>query len=105
MSRVTEDILGDVTELEKMVELVSLFGLLGSITASILFFPQVWKAWKVKKTKELSWLMICIGIFNGLFWTAYGVLKLDPFIYVTNTLLTSALVMLAVLKMRYDKNG
>lgn len=85
------------------MELVSLFGLLGSVTAASLFFPQVWKAWKTKRTENLSWLTILIGIFNGLVWTSYGVLKLDPFIYITNVLLMTALVILALLKNMYDK--
>ncbi|MBI2075864.1 MAG: hypothetical protein HYT72_01280 [Candidatus Aenigmarchaeota archaeon] len=84
-----------------MVDLIPVFGLLGSITASVIFFPQVWKAWRTKRTEDLSWLMIAIGVANGFFWIVYGFLKSDPFIYVTNTLLFSATIMLAVLKKRY----
>lgn len=85
-----------------MVDLAPLFGLLGSITASTIFFPQVWWAWKTKKTKDLSWLTIIIGVLNGFFWIVYGVLKSDPFIYVTNTLLFIATFILAILKKKYD---
>lgn len=85
------------------MDIASAFGLAGSITASVLFFPQVWKAWKTKETDELSWLMIGIGILNGFIWTVYGLLKSDPFIYVTNVLLMTAIVMLAALKRKYDK--
>ena len=87
-----------------MVELLSVIGLLGSFTAASLFFPQVYSAWKTKKTRDLSWLMIYIGMANGLFWTAYGLLKADPFIYVTNALLFVATTMLAILKKKYTKN-
>ena len=85
------------------MDIAFVFGLLGSVGASVLFFPQVWKAWRTKETKSLSWLTIIIGIFNGSVWTAYGFLRNDPFIYVTNTLLTGALLMLAALKRRYDR--
>ena len=84
-----------------MVELISIIGLFGSITASSLFFPQVYAAWKTRRTKDLSWLTILIGVVNGLLWTSYGLLKADPFIYITNTLLAVATGMLVILKKRY----
>ncbi len=85
-----------------MADLTAIFGLLGSITAATLFLPQVWKAYKSRKTKDLSWMTIIIGMMNGIFWVAYGLLKTDPFIYVTNSVLLSATVSLALLKNRYD---
>ncbi len=83
------------------MNLVSLLGLAGSFTAAMLFFPQVYQAWKTKRTEELSWGTVGLGLANGIFWTSYGILKADPFIYVTNAILFSALAMLAVLKKRY----
>ncbi|MBI4177445.1 MAG: PQ-loop repeat-containing protein [Candidatus Aenigmarchaeota archaeon] len=85
------------------MDLASVFGLLGAITASTIFFPQVWTAYKTKRTKDLAWLTIIIGILNGFFWIAYGFMKSDPFIYVTNILLFTATVALATLKRKYDK--
>ena len=84
-----------------MVELIFLLGLGGSICAASLFFPQVYKAWKMKETRDLAWLTIILGLANGLFWVSYGLLKSDPFIYVTNTLLFIALLLLAILKKKY----
>jgi len=86
-----------------MIDFAPFFGFLGSITASTIFFPQVWKTWKTKKTKDLSWPIIIIGVFNGFFWTAYGLLKSDPFIYVTNIFLFTATFLLAIMKKKYDK--
>ena len=86
-----------------MMDLTFVFGLLGSITASTIFFPQVWKSWKTKRTKDLSWYTIFIGVLNGFFWTVYGFMKSDPFIYVTNILLLTATLLLAVLKKKYDR--
>lgn len=89
-----------------MVDITSLapvFGLLGSVTASTIFLPQVWRAWRTKQTKDLSWLMIVLGIANGFFWIVYGFIKFDPFIYVTNSLLFTATVTLFILKKRFDK--
>lgn len=79
----------------------SVLGLGGAITASSLFFPQVWISYKTKKTNELAWFTILIGMLNGCFWVGYGLLAGDPFIYVTNTLLFIGAFLLFLLKKRY----
>jgi len=84
-----------------MFNLPQLFGLLGSITAAVLFFPQVFKSYKTKKTKELSWFGIIIGMLNGIFWIIYGLFKSDPFIYVTNIILFTGAFLLITLKIKY----
>lgn len=84
-----------------MVELVSIIGLLGAITAASIFLPQVWKSFKTKKTKDLSYLTIFIGMANGLLWTSYGLIKFDPFLYVTNLVLFIATFLLGLLKKKY----
>ncbi len=84
-----------------MIDIVSVFGLLGSITAASLFFPQAYISWKTKKTHDLSWFGILIGMLNGVFWIVYGLFRSDPFIYVTNTLLFIGALLLLVLKRKY----
>ena len=84
-----------------MADLAPLFGLLGSITAASLFFPQVWSSYKAKKTHDLAWFGIILGMLNGVFWIAYGLMKLDPFIYVTNMILFVGAFLLFVLKKKY----
>ncbi|MBS3054327.1 MAG: hypothetical protein J4431_02210 [Candidatus Aenigmarchaeota archaeon] len=78
-----------------------MLGLSGSVTASVLFFPQVWSSYKTRSTKDLSWAIILIGIANGAIWTIYGLLKADAFIYVTNFMIVIATSMLFVLKRKY----
>ncbi|MBI4019008.1 MAG: PQ-loop repeat-containing protein [Candidatus Aenigmarchaeota archaeon] len=84
-----------------MPDLMFLLGLSGSITASILFFPQVWASYRTKRTKDLSWAVILIGIINGAIWTVYGLLKADMFIYATNSMIVIATSMLLMLKRKY----
>ncbi len=79
----------------------SIFGLLASITASLIFFPQVWQSFKSKKTRDLAWFGIIIGMLNGVFWVTYGLFKGDPFIYVTNSLLFLGAFLLLILKKKY----
>ena len=84
-----------------MIEATTVLGFIGSITAATLFFPQVWTAWKTKNTKGLSIFMIFLGMLNGIAWSTYGILRLDPFIYITNSVLFIATTMLLILKRRY----
>ena len=84
-----------------MNEAASFFGLLGSITAASLFFPQVWVSYKAKHTHDIAWFGIIIGMLNGVFWVVYGLLKGDPFIYVTNIVLFIGAFLLMLLKNKY----
>lgn len=85
-----------------MMTITTIVGFLGSITAAGLFFPQVWKSYQSKQTDDLAWSGIAIGALNGIFWTTYGVLRDDPFIYITNTILLLGAILLAMLKKKYD---
>ncbi len=81
-----------------MFELATLFGLLGGVTSASIFFPQVYRSWKTKRTNDLSWPTIGIGLLCAFSWVAYGLLRADPFIWVTNLLLFTASALLALLK-------
>jgi len=78
-----------------------IFGYLGSIFAALIFFPQVWSSHTTKKTKDLSWMGIIIGMLNGISWVVYGSLKGDPFIWVTNSILFVGAFLLMILKKKY----
>ena len=84
-----------------MQNLEIIFGLLGSITAALLFFPQVLVSYKSKKTHDIAWFGIVIGLLNGFFWVVYGLIKSDPFIYITNIILFIGAFLLFLLKKKY----
>ncbi len=81
--------------------LVSMLGLLGAITASSIFIPQVLASYKNKKTKDVAWFTIVISLANAVFWTSYGFIKADPFIYVTNMISFVATFLLMLLKRKH----
>lgn len=83
----------------KSIEL--LFGYLGSTFAALLFFPQVLTSYRTKKTISLSWMGIIIGMLNGISWVCYGLLKGDPFIWVTNAILFVGAFLLMILKKKH----
>lgn len=81
--------------------MASIFGLLGSMTAASLFFPQVWRSYRTKHTRDIAWFGIIIGMLNGVFWVVYGFFKIDPFIYVTNIILFVGAFLLMLLKRKH----
>lgn len=84
-----------------MADWASIVGVMGGITSSSMFFPQVWKSFKQKDTSSLSWLGLIVGFVNGVFWLSYGVLKNDPILYVTNSFFTTGALLLILLKLKY----
>lgn len=79
----------------------SVIGLCGSITSACLFLPQVWSSHKTKQTQQIAWTSVFVGLLNAFFWTGYGILKNDPFIYVTNILSFFGAFLLLLLKKRH----
>ena len=50
-----------------------LLGYLAAVLTTVAFFPQVFKAFKTKSTKDMSlmmWLLFCLGV---LCWLIYGI--------------------------------
>lgn len=84
-----------------MITIASVFGILGGVTASSMFFPQVWKSFKDKDTSSLSWIGLSVGFLNGFFWVMYGVFKDDAIIYITNSLFAFGAFLLLMLKVKY----
>lgn len=84
-----------------MITIVSIIGTLGAITAASLFFPQVIASFRNKKTKDIAWSAILIGMANGILWTSYGYLISDPFIFVTNIVMFLGATILFFLKRKH----
>ncbi|HSX08642.1 MAG TPA: SemiSWEET family transporter [Candidatus Saccharimonadales bacterium] len=79
----------------------STIGLCGSLTSACLFLPQVWVSHRTKQTQQIAWTSVFVGLLNAIFWTSYGFLKHDPFIYVTNILCFCGAFLLFLLKKRH----
>lgn len=50
-----------------------LLGYVAAVLTTLAFLPQVLKAFKTKRTKDMSlmmWLMLCVGV---LCWLIYGI--------------------------------
>lgn len=65
------------------------------------FLPQVVKTWKEKSAKNVSLMMFLIAFANEVMWIAYGVLKNDMVIIVTNVIMIVMCSVMISLKLKY----
>ncbi len=78
-----------------------LFGYAAGTATVISFIPQVVRAFKLRRTDELSWGMIVLLLVSGSLWITYGVLSSQLPVILTNVGAVSVAVCLAVAKHRF----
>lgn len=82
------------------MELVDIFGYLGTFTGISFMLPQVYRTYKTKSVEDLSWGMLIMFFFNCIFWLMYGILLPATAVAVVNGvafLVTSTQISLKVL--------
>ena len=81
--------------------LTTLIGLAAAALTTAANIPQVWKAWRTRKTDDLSLAMTLI-LATGLgLWVIYGIMQSDLVIIVANAVAVVLSGTLAVLKLRF----
>jgi MtN3 and saliva related transmembrane protein len=76
-------------------------GLAAATLTVIAFFPQVWKAWKTKSTKDISLGMFstfCVGV---LLWFVYGILTNNLPVTIANLLTFVQAFIILIFKLKY----
>jgi MtN3 and saliva related transmembrane protein len=79
-----------------------LIGFLAAILTTGSFFPQVWKIWKTKSTRDLSWWMVAMFTCGVGLWLLYGILMKSPSITVANSIAFSLWIAISVMKWRFE---
>ena len=80
---------------------VTLLGLTAATLTTLAFAPQAVKTWRAKSAEDLSlgtFGMFCAGI---LLWLAYGLLRNDLPIILSNTVTFALAFFILVLALRY----
>lgn len=85
------------------MELVTIIGYSAGAVTALTFLPQVIKTWKERSAKDVSMLMFIIAAVNEVLWIAYGLLKDDWVIIVTNVIMLVMSTAMIYLKLRYNK--
>jgi MtN3 and saliva related transmembrane protein len=80
---------------------VTILGYAACAVTALTFLPQVIKTWKEKSAKNVSMLMFIIAFINEVMWIAYGALRNDMVIVITNVIMITMCSIMISLKLRY----
>lgn len=80
---------------------VDILGYSACAVTALTFLPQVLKTWKEKSAKNVSLMMFIIAFINEVMWIAYGVLRDDMVIIVTNVIMIIMCSVMISLKLKY----
>lgn len=78
---------------------ITLLGLLGGTLTTVSFFPQVFKTWKTKSTKDVSLVMFLLLTVGIMIWIVYGFLIGSLPIIVSNSVSFILSLVILVLKL------
>jgi|SaaInlV_165m_DNA_2_1040747.scaffolds.fasta_scaffold138819_2 MtN3 and saliva related transmembrane protein len=83
----------------------NILGIAGTLLVSIALFPQVYKVFKTKSVNDLSMKWLIIECLSSILWIAYGILKNDLLIILTNAVISFSHILLTVARYMYRKTG
>lgn len=81
--------------------ITQIIGGIGATLTTIALLPQVIKAWKTKKTEDISLLTTIILTIGVSLWIIYGVLIGEPIVWLANVITFFIVVSLLLLKVKY----
>ena len=81
---------------------VDVLGYLAGLITAFTFLPQVIKTWQTKSAKDVSLAMFVIALTNQILWLAFGVLREDPVIIITNAVMLCMTALMITLKLKYN---
>lgn len=84
---------------------VDILGYAAGFITTLTFLPQVIKTLKDRSVKDISLMMFVIAAINEVMWIAYGVLKNDMVIIMTNAVILCLSLTMIFLKFRFAKNN
>jgi MtN3 and saliva related transmembrane protein len=78
-------------------------GLIAGTFTTASFIPQVWKIWKTRSARDLSWLMLAVFSAGTFLWLLYGIAAGSMSIIVANTITFPLSLLMCGMKLRFDK--
>ncbi|KKW08144.1 MAG: hypothetical protein UY44_C0017G0002 [Candidatus Kaiserbacteria bacterium GW2011_GWA2_49_19] len=85
--------------------LTAIFGTLATATGTCLMLPQLYKTFKTKSVKDVSWGMLVVYFLNSIFWLIYGLLINATPIVFTNIIALVVSIAQIILQVRYSKES
>lgn len=82
-----------------------ILGLVAGLCTTVAVIPQIKKAWKTKKVKDVSPGMFMILVTGVALWVVYGIIKKDLPIIATNGVSLGLNSVMMYLMIRYRHNS
>jgi MtN3 and saliva related transmembrane protein len=82
---------------------VETLGMIAGTLTTIAFVPQVFKIYRTKSAKDVSYLMFSIFSTGIVFWLIYGILIHSTPIIAANVVTLTLSVIIIALKIRYHR--
>lgn len=86
-----------------MVNIWIIIAISAIIISAFNIVPQIFKSYKTKSTKDLSYGMLFVIAIGNLLWIVYGIHLKDWAIIIANILVISSVIILGFMKNRYDQ--
>jgi len=86
------------------VNIVGVIGIVAGICTSVSLLPQLVKIIKEKKVEDLSLVMFLSLLIGLMLWVAYGFLRDDWPIIITNSFSVLLNFCILILKFKYQRN-
>jgi MtN3 and saliva related transmembrane protein len=80
--------------------LKTVIGFLATVVTIVILWPQIYRIYKLKHTKDLSLPTYVLLATAGLLWVIYGVIIKDLAIIITNTLTLTASLIVVFYKLK-----
>ena len=81
--------------------MVNELGYVAGMVTVASFLPQVVRAWRTRRTRDLSVVSLALLITAGSLWVLYGALSRDWPVVLTNSGMVALLLVLAGAKARF----
>ncbi|MBF0311155.1 MAG: PQ-loop repeat-containing protein [Magnetococcales bacterium] len=77
-------------------------GWLAMVISIMSLLPQLWKTWRSRSARDLSFLWLFLALASAVLWTLYGVLLPAQAMIWTNSIVGVILGLILLLKLRFD---
>ncbi len=84
-----------------MTPLQDALGLMAGTLTTVSFVPQVWRIWKTKSARDISWGMFIIFALGNVLWFGYGVTLNAMPILVSSGVTLALAVIIMLMKWKY----
>jgi MtN3 and saliva related transmembrane protein len=81
--------------------MLDVIGYAAAIVSGVMFVPQVFRCWRTKETKDVSFLSYTLVAVGALLWFSYGLLLKAPPILLVNSMTFLLSLFVLALKKRY----